>query len=481
MQLNPNTLLQLGKYRINRVLGQGGFGITYLAENLLLDKKVAIKEFFPKEYCDRDSTSRLTLGTQNNAETVAKLKDRFLKEARNIAKLDHPGIIRIHDVFEENNTAYYVMDYIDGESLNEIVRREGPMIEERAVKYIRQVGEALEYIHSRNMTHFDVKPANIMLRRSDDVPVLIDFGLSKQYDNKGDATSTIMNAVSPGYSPIEMYNLHGTKSFSPKIDIYSLGATMYFLINATIPPYASEVLNGAFVMYKSCSVNVCNAIKYAMSPIAIHRPASVREFISAFYLDEKIDVNLIDDISNENTGLLQNQLVNISGYEAVDLGLSVLWATKDIGASDVLKRGDSYLWGDPDGSKTHKVRNSILSRWFCSGPKPNNISGNFQFDTATHMWGEGWKMPTIKEVRELFDRCICVAHDNINIMLEGPSGASIVIDNRWHWTAESPRGTMKAFNWFVDGEKIYLNFSNFVGKSWSDIYFPIRPVAKKFT
>ena len=93
MHLEQNTVLQEGKYRIIRVLGQGGFGITYLAENILLGKEVAIKEFFPKDFCARDNTSHLTLGNENNRVTVVKLKDRFLKEARNIAKLDHPGIV----------------------------------------------------------------------------------------------------------------------------------------------------------------------------------------------------------------------------------------------------------------------------------------------------------------------------------------------------------------------------------------------------
>ena len=229
MQLKENAILQSGKYRIIRVLGQGGFGITYLAQNTYLDKLVAIKEFFPKDFCGRDNTSHLTLGTQNNAETVAKLKSRFLKEARNIAKLDHPGIVKIHDIFEENNTAYYVMDYIDGENLNELVKRSGPLSESKAIEYICKVGDALEYIHSRNMTHFDVKPANIVLRKSDDQPILIDFGLSKQYDAHGDATSTLMQGVSNGYSPIEAYNSQSQTSFSPKTDIYSLGATLYYL------------------------------------------------------------------------------------------------------------------------------------------------------------------------------------------------------------------------------------------------------------
>ena len=265
MQLREGLELQNGKYRIIRVLGQGGFGITYLAENTYFDNKVAIKEFFPKDFCGRENTSHLTLGPQNNAETVEKLKVRFLKEAKNIAKLDHPGIVKIYDIFEENNTAYYVMDYIEGENLNEMVKRQGPLSEAKAVEYIKKVGGALEYIHSRNMTHFDVKPANIVIRKKDDSPVLIDFGLSKQYDMHGAATSTLMQGVSHGYSPIELYNSSSVTSFSPQTDVYSLGATFYFLLTGTVPPAASEVLEkGVPDSYNISKVNLV-AIKNAMS------------------------------------------------------------------------------------------------------------------------------------------------------------------------------------------------------------------------
>ncbi len=124
ISLQIGTTLRGGTYRIDEVLGQGGFGITYLATDLSLDKHVAIKEFFPKDYCDRDSTtSHVTLGTQSTSEFVGKLKSKFLKEAKNIAKFDHPNIIKIHAAFEENNTAYYVMDFIKGESLSNRVKR----------------------------------------------------------------------------------------------------------------------------------------------------------------------------------------------------------------------------------------------------------------------------------------------------------------------------------------------------------------------
>lgn len=272
MQLKSNSELQGGKYRIISVLGQGGFGITYLAENTLLDRRIAIKEFFPKEYCGRGNTSHVTLGTQHNAETVGRLKARFLKEAKNIAKLSHPGVVRVYDVFEENDTAYYVMDYIDGENLSEMVKRGGPLSEARAVAYVAAVGDALDYIHSRNMTHFDVKPANIVVRRSDDRPVLIDFGLSKQYDSQGSATSTLMQGVSQGYSPIELYNIGSVSTFSPQTDVYSLGATLLFLITGVTPPSASQILEDGLKIPSVISPSVSQAIQEAMAISRSKRP-----------------------------------------------------------------------------------------------------------------------------------------------------------------------------------------------------------------
>ncbi|MDE6028153.1 MAG: serine/threonine protein kinase [Muribaculaceae bacterium] len=287
MQLKENSRLQSGKYRIIRVLGQGGFGITYLAENTMLGKKVAIKEFFPKDFCGRDNTSHLTLGTQNNADTVSKLKSRFIKEAQNIAKLDHPGIVHIHDIFEENNTAYYVMDYIEGENLNEIIKRNGALPEDKAVGYIVKVGEALEYIHSRNMTHFDVKPANIVIRRKDDEPILIDFGLSKQYDVHGDATSTLMQGISQGYSPIELYNYGAVSTFSPQTDVYSLGATLLYLVSGKVPPQPSTIIEEGLDLSYVADPQLKKAIESAMQIGRGKRPETIGKLLQELTTIEK--------------------------------------------------------------------------------------------------------------------------------------------------------------------------------------------------
>ncbi len=278
--LKPGTFLRHNTFRIERVLGQGGFGITYLAFDLNLERYVAIKEFFPKDYCDRDeTTSHVTLGTQNSSDFVEKLKAKFLKEARNIAKFDHPGIIKIHAAFEENNTAYYVMDYVEGHNLSEMVKQNGPLKERKALEYIKKVGNTLEYVHSHNINHLDVKPANILIRKSDDNPILIDFGLSKQYDSKGNQTSTTPTGISHGYAPAEQYSDGGVKEFSPQTDIYSLAATFYYALSGIVPPQATELLEEDLVFPGIVPERLIGPISKAMSTKRKERHSSVDKFI----------------------------------------------------------------------------------------------------------------------------------------------------------------------------------------------------------
>lgn len=275
MQLKGCQELQNGKYRIIRILGQGGFGITYIAENILLGRYVAIKEFFPKDYCGRDNTSHLTVGTDNNKETVEKLKVRFLKEAQNIAKLDHSNIVKIFDVFEENNTAYYVMDLIIGENLNELIKKTGPLSKDRALEIINKVGDALDYIHSRNMTHLDVKPANIVIREKDNQPILIDFGLSKQFNLQGEATSTMLHGISHGYSPMELYTYGSITSFTPQTDIYSLAATLFYVTSGQVPPSASEIIENGLTFPESFDPELKSIINKGMQPSRSKRPSTI--------------------------------------------------------------------------------------------------------------------------------------------------------------------------------------------------------------
>ena len=270
MTLQINSTLQGGKYRILSVLGQGGFGITYLAEQTMLGCKVAIKEFFMKEFCNREErTSHVSIGTEGSRETVKRFRVKFLKEARNITNLKHPNIVRIIDVFDENDTSYYVMDYIGGGSLSSKVKRYGALPEDEATSYILQVADALDYIHQRNMNHLDVKPANIVLSDENGAAILIDFGLSKQYDATGEQTSSTPVGVSEGYAPLEQYRPGGVGIFSPQTDIYSLGATFFYLLTGQTPPSATDVnedgipveqLRSKGVSQKVIDV-ICNSMK----------------------------------------------------------------------------------------------------------------------------------------------------------------------------------------------------------------------------
>ncbi len=280
--LQPNTELQGGRYRVLRTLGCGGFGITYLAEQVLAERKVCIKEFFPKEYYNRDEDWRsISLGSQGSAEVMGRYKDKFIKEAKTIARLDHPSIIHIHDVFEENNTCYYVMEYIEGESLSDIVKRRGALTETDAVRYIREVASALEYIHERKINHLDVKPGNIMVREEDNRAILIDFGLSKHYDNAGEQTSSTPVGISHGFAPIEQYKQGGVSSFSPTTDIYALGATLYYLVTGSVPPSATDVgEEGLPTLPKHLSSSLCKAIEVSMSYWRKDRPQTIKAFVA---------------------------------------------------------------------------------------------------------------------------------------------------------------------------------------------------------
>ena len=280
-QLSKETLLQNGKYRIEKVLGQGGFGITYLARQQSTGQEVCVKEFFMRDFCSRSANNySVTLGTSANKDLLERYRNKFIKEARTISTLDHPNIIHIYDIFQENGTAYYVMDYIDGESLSEMVKHRGTLPEQEAVNYIRAVGDALRYIHQRNINHLDVKPGNIMVRRSDSRVFLLDFGMSKQYDTAGNQTSSTPLGISHGFAPIEQYSPEGIKAFSPQTDIYSLGATLYYLITGATPPPASELFASELDGFPSTiSASVKKAIRLAMKPQKKERPQSVDDFL----------------------------------------------------------------------------------------------------------------------------------------------------------------------------------------------------------
>ena len=300
-----STLMQ-GKYRIVAVLGQGGFGITYKGEHTMLGTTVAIKEFFMKGACERVENSTHVTTSQSNSELASRFRTKFLKEAKTLAALKHPNIIRVFDVFEDNGTAYYVMDYIEGNNLSDIVEGKGRLSEPLALKYIRQVANALNYLHQKKLLHLDVKPANILLDKNTGNAILIDFGVSKQYDQDGQQTSTTPPAISKGYSPVEQYAQgSNVKTFSPATDIYSLAATLYKLVTGNTPPESNLLLNEDEQLppYPSNVSEVTrNAIAECLQTRK-KRPQSISEFLQL--LDSE-PISNIDTPEEEDT-ILKSQ------------------------------------------------------------------------------------------------------------------------------------------------------------------------------
>ena len=285
------STLQGGKYEVEAVLGQGSFGITYLCRHTDLEYHVAIKEFF---MADRNGRTGTTVTCSSSDGMYEKYRAKFRKEAQNLAKLDHPHIVKVQDLFKENDTVYYVMEYIDGGSLDEYIHRKGVLGEAEAVECIRQAAGALSYMHGRKMLHLDLKPSNIM-RCTNGKVVLIDFGLSKQYDEKGKPeTSTSIGGGTPGYAPIEQGAYHEGKAFAATMDIYALGATLYKLLVGKPPLEASDLMNEGFpaneLKSRGVSDQLTEVIRKAMEPRVADRYQSVADLRAALpQVDSKID------------------------------------------------------------------------------------------------------------------------------------------------------------------------------------------------
>lgn len=266
-----------------------------------------------KESCERDAQGRVTVPTTGSKVQVERYRAKFLKEAETMASLDHPNIVSVIDVFNENGTVYYVMPFMKGGSLSDLVKSKGRLPEERALRYVAQIASALKYMHEqRHLCHFDVKPANILLNAYDNA-MLIDFGISKNYDSNGNETSSTPVGMSEGFAPLEQYQ-QMVNEFSPASDVYALGATLFYLLMGKVPPSAISLVQGEELQFDTAvSDTVKQIVLSAVVPAIKKRLQSVEGFINlkdSDHVDKTTEKYESTSISDSPNSTEETQIVD---------------------------------------------------------------------------------------------------------------------------------------------------------------------------
>lgn len=273
----------LQEYTIESVLGAGGFGITYLARDNNLQCKVAIKEYLPNDLAVRTSGKTVMPKTEADTEGYQTGLDRFLLESRVLATFRHHNIVRVTRFFEDNRTAYMVMDYEQGESLRSWLQAHGPVDEAKLLQMFLPLLEGLDIVHRAGVVHRDIKPANLYVRDGDGSLVLLDFGAARQ--TTGASSRSLTSIITPGYAPFEQYHTRGAQG--PWTDLYALGGVLYWLVTGQKPleapsrmkqdtmPLAAEVATGRF------SPAFLAAIDWALRVEEEGRPHSVADLRAA--------------------------------------------------------------------------------------------------------------------------------------------------------------------------------------------------------
>ena len=272
---------RLNQYEVMNILGAGGFGITYMARDTSLDTMVAIKEYMPGDLAVRQGDSQVTAKSSLSKGDFDWGLDRFLTEARTLARFRHPNIVRVNQIFQANNTAYLVMEYAKGQSLDDVLQKSGPLSEERTKEILSPILDGLKRVHEQGFLHRDIKPGNIIIR-DEGGAVLIDFGAARQaIETKSKAITSI---VTEGYAPLEQYDGMGNQG--PWTDIYALGAVAYKCLTGNKPPSAtSRVRNDPMVPLAlatkgQVSATFAGAIEAALNVYENLRPQSIGDFAS---------------------------------------------------------------------------------------------------------------------------------------------------------------------------------------------------------
>ena len=304
--LKVGKTLQMGKYRVEKQLSSGGFGKTYVVTNVKFGERWAMKEFFMKNVNERGDDQTTVGVSKASKEQFEAQREKFNKEARRLRQLHHPNIVHVEDLFDENGTSYYIMDYIEGGSLADKVKRDGPLSEPEVRRLLVPLLDALEHIHGQQMWHLDIKPGNILLK-NDGQPVLIDFGASKQLGATGGQSTSSSMAFSMGYAPSEQIEQNFDR-IGPWTDLYALGATLYKLLTDQAPPTVSEIQNEeevAFSFPSTVSDDMRNLIIHLMKPAYRRRPQSVAEVRAM--MSGMVGGRVVEDVPQERQEETNNE------------------------------------------------------------------------------------------------------------------------------------------------------------------------------
>lgn len=514
MELQQGKKLCNGKYTIVRTLGQGSFGITYLATMKTMvsgslgtlegvEINVAIKEFYMSEFNNRSNDGSTVEGTQGTL--FQNYIRKFRREAENLSHINHPSIVKVLDLFEENGTTYYAMQYLDGVSLDAYIAQKGHLPENEAVEILKQVGSALQYMHDNNMLHLDVKPNNVMLC-PDGHAVLIDFGLSKQYDANGEPeSSTTLGLGTRGYAPIEQAGYVQDGTFPATLDVYALGGTLFKMLCGQRPPDASMMLRPeTFPVEQFVSLGVStqtiNAMQKAMYPFKEERFQSISQFLNS--LTDKGGEDDKTIIQQEDKTSLQNDDKTEIIEKPVD--------KKDDVLTEPQKQKNSVATSSPQKqqNKTHQILYIIIAAIIvlffiiffvvrCSNNgansvmveqkeagyvdlglpsgtlwKDHNENGFYNYDEAVQKFGSS--LPTKEQMEELQNMCEWTWNGN-GSNVRGPNGSSIVLpasgdrncngsvngvgSNGVYWSS-SPYGSDNAWSLYFYSDEGYVNFNN---------------------
>ncbi|MCR5270066.1 MAG: serine/threonine protein kinase [Prevotella sp.] len=275
--LKPGTLLRGGTYCVEAPIAIGGFGNTYRVRNVMFNETYAMKEFFMRGVNTRRGDSLVMVSVPENMDSFDEQKAKFHKEAQRLRSLHNAHIVKVHDLFEENNTAYYIMDFIDGQSVADRMKALDRPLSEQEVRHILpQILDALKTVHSQNIWHMDIKPANIMVDKSGRA-FLIDFGASKQL-RRVDGQQSSALCYTPGFAPMEQVAQESEK-FGPWTDFYALGASLYYMLTRQVPPSSSQIIEGdsAFKFSPNVSQSMRDLIRWMMMLKRDQRPQQVAD------------------------------------------------------------------------------------------------------------------------------------------------------------------------------------------------------------